>query len=193
MKTGLFFGSFNPIHLGHLMIAGYMLEFTDIDELWFVVSPHNPLKEKSELADDFHRLEMVKLAIKEFSPKMQVCEIEMSLPKPSYTVNTLKVLKEKYPEKEFVVIMGSDSMDTIEKWKDYKTLLEENSIYVYPRLGSDLKEIEKKYPVTIINAPVIEISSTFIRNSLKDNKNMEFFLPSKVLEYLQKNCIYKTL
>jgi len=190
MKTGLFFGSFNPIHLGHLMIAGYMLEFTDIDELWFVVSPHNPLKEKSELANDSHRLEMVKLAIKEFSPEIQVCDIEMSLPKPSYTVNTLKVLKEKYPEKEFVVIMGSDSMDTIEKWKDYKTLLEENTIYVYPRLGSDIHQIEKKYSVTIINAPVIEISSTFIRNSMKDSRSMKCFLPEKVFEYLQNNSIY---
>jgi len=190
MKVGLFFGSFNPIHLGHLMIAGYMLEFTDINELWFVVSPHNPLKEKSDLADDLQRLEMVKLATEDFSDHMQVCDVEMSLPKPSYTVNTLKVLKEKYSEKEFVVIMGSDSMDTIEKWKDYKTLLEENTVYVYPRLGSDIKEIEKKYPVKIINAPVIEISSTFIRNSMKNSRSMKCFLPEKVFKYLQDNEIY---
>lgn len=191
MKVGLFFGSFNPIHIGHLVIAGYMLEFTDIEELWFVVSPHNPLKDIKDLADDEQRLKMVELATENHLPKMQVCSIEMDLPKPSYTIDTLKILKEKHPEKSFVIIMGSDSIDTIEKWKDYQNLLKDNTIYVYPRLGSDTKIIEQKYPVTIVNAPVIEISSTFIRKCIGVSRDVSYLLPEKVDRYIKKHGIYK--
>lgn len=191
MKVGLFFGSFNPIHIGHMVIAGYMLEFTDIEKIWFVVSPHNPLKDLKDLADDEQRLKMVELATEEYLSKMQVCDIELGLPKPSYTVDSLKVLKEKYPNETFIIIMGSDSIDTIEKWKDYKNLLKDNTIYVYPRLGSDTKAIEEKYPVKIINAPIIEVSSTFIRNCIADSKDASYLLSDKVYRYINKHSIYK--
>lgn len=191
MKVGLFFGSFNPIHIGHMVIAGYMLEFTDIEELWFVVSPHNPLKDIKDLADDEQRLKMVELATENHLPKMQVCSIEMDLPKPSYTIDTLKILKEKHPEKSFVIIMGSDSIDIIEKWKDYQNLLKDNTIYVYPRLGSDTNALEQKYPVKIVNAPVIEISSTFIRRCIGESRDVSYLLPEKVDRYIKKHGIYK--
>lgn len=190
MKTALFFGSFNPIHNGHLAIAGYIMEFTDIEELWFVVSPQNPLKSSSDLAPDKQRLEMVKLAIDEFSPKFQVCDIEMSMPRPSYTIDTMALLKEKYPEREFAIVMGTDSMDSITQWKDYKNLLAENRILVYPRLGSNINEITSKYDVEIIPAPIMEISSTFIRNSIKQNKNMSYFMPLKTHRYITQNKLY---
>lgn len=190
MKTALFFGSFNPIHIGHLAIAGYVLEFTDIEELWFVVSPQNPLKSSSDLAPDKQRLEMVKLAIDEFSPIFQVCDIEMSMPRPSYTIDTMALLKEKYPYREFAIVMGTDSMDSITQWKDYKNLLAENRIIVYPRLGSNINEITSKYDVESISAPIMEISSTFIRNSIKQNKNMSYFIPLKTHSYITQNKLY---
>lgn len=190
MKTGLFFGSFNPIHNGHIAIAGYMLEFTDLVEVWFVVSPHNPLKEQSELAPDHHRLEMVRLAIETFQPHISLCDIEMSLPRPSYTIDTLKVLKEKYPERDFTVLMGSDSMDCIEKWKDFRDLLHNNRIIVYPRPSSDIEAIKLNYNVEIVNSPLMEISSTFIRNAVKAGKRAHYFMPPRAYKYLIDNNIY---
>ncbi|MDX9848058.1 MAG: nicotinate (nicotinamide) nucleotide adenylyltransferase [Tenuifilaceae bacterium] len=190
MKTGLFFGSFNPIHNGHIAIAGYMLEFTDLEVVWFVVSPHNPLKEQSELAPDHHRLEMVRLAIEEFQPQISLCDIEMSLPRPSYTIDTLKVLKEKYPERDFTVLMGSDSMDCIEKWKDFSDLLHDNRIIVYPRPGSDIEAIKLNYNVEIVNSPLMEISSTFIRIAVKAGKRAHYFMPPMAYKYLIDNNIY---
>jgi nicotinate-nucleotide adenylyltransferase len=167
MKTGLFFGSFNPIHNGHIAIAGYMLEFTDLEEVWFVVSPHNPLKEQSELAPDNHRLNMVRLAIEEYQPKISLCDIEMSMPRPSYTIDTLKALKAKHPEREFTVLMGAD-----------------------PRLGSNTSELKTKYNVVIINAPIMEISSTFLRKAISQGKRVDYFMPPRSYQYLLDNKIY---
>jgi nicotinate-nucleotide adenylyltransferase len=190
MKTGLFFGSFNPIHNGHIAIAGYMLEFTNLEEVWLVVSPQNPLKDKNELAPDNQRLEMVRLAIEEFKPKISLCDVEMSMPRPSYTIDTLKLLKVKYPEREFAVVMGSDSMDSIEKWKEYKELLSNNRIMVYPRLGSNTDELKSKYDVEVINAPIMEISSTFLRQAISQGKRVDYFMPPRAYNYLTENKIY---
>jgi nicotinate-nucleotide adenylyltransferase len=190
MKTGLFFGSFNPIHNGHIAIAGYMLEFTDLEEVWFVVSPHNPLKEQSELAPDNHRLNMVRLAIEEYQPKISLCDIEMSMPRPSYTIDTLKALKTLHPERKFTVLVGADSIDSIERWKDYQSLLANNRIMVYPRLGSNTSELKTKYNVDIINAPIMEISSTFLRKAISQGKRVDYFIPPRAYQYLLDNKIY---
>ena len=139
MKTGLFFGSFNPIHQGHLDIANYMVEFTDLDEIWFIVSPHNPLKERDTLLSGFHRLEMVRIAVEENSKikktpvELQHADIEFDLPQPSYTINTLKYIKEKFTDKEFTLIIGSDNLSQFDKWKDYEQIIENYELYVYPR------------------------------------------------------------
>jgi nicotinate-nucleotide adenylyltransferase len=191
MKTGLFFGSFNPIHIGHIAIAGFILEYSDLQEVWFVVSPLNPLKNQSDLASDTHRLEMAKLAVEEHLPTIKVCDVEMSMPRPSYTIDTVNLLKERYHDRDFAVIMGADSMDTITKWKNYKELLNSNRIIVYPRMGSNLEGIKEDYNIETINAPIIEISSTFIRNSITQGKNISFFMPHKAFSYLKKNGLYK--
>ena len=191
MKTGLFFGSFNPIHNGHIALAGYMLEFTDLDEIWFVVSPQNPLKKQHELAPDKHRLEMTKLAIEDFNPRISLCDIEMNMPRPSYTIDTLKALDEQYPMREFAVLMGADSMESIHRWKDFETLLNDYRIMVYPRLGSNVNEISRKYNVEIIDAPIMEISSTFLRSSILKSKNVSYFMPIRAHQYLTDNQLYK--
>jgi nicotinate-nucleotide adenylyltransferase len=190
MKTGLLFGSFNPIHVGHIAIAGYVIEFSDLDELWFVVSPQNPLKLQTDLADDTHRLEMVKRVIDDFYPKFQVCDMEMNMPRPSYTIDTLRVLKEKYPHRNFYVVMGSDSMDTISQWKDYELLLDNHQILVYPRLGSDIEKIKNKHHVDVLAAPAIEISSTFIRNCRKNGIDVRYYMPTKAYEYMMDKKVY---
>jgi nicotinate-nucleotide adenylyltransferase len=191
MKTGLFFGSFNPIHNGHIAIAGYILEFTDLEEIWFVVSPQNPLKKQHLLAPDKHRLEMTRLAIEDFKPKISLCDIEMNMPRPSYTVDTLKALDEQYPMREFAVLMGADSMESIHRWKGFETLLNSYRIMVYPRLGSNVNKICRKYKVEIIDAPIMEISSTFLRSSILKNKKVDYFMPIKAYRYLINNNLYK--
>jgi nicotinate-nucleotide adenylyltransferase len=191
--TGLFFGSFNPIHIGHLVLANYMLSFEDIDELWFVISPHNPLKEKSTLLNDKQRLYMANLAL-ENTPKIKVSNIEFGLPKPSYTIDTMSHLEAKYPHKKFTLIMGADNILTIHKWKNYELLLKKYPILIYPRLGSDIDESIKKLPenkIRTTNAPIVEISSTFIRNAIKEKKNIEFFLPATVYKYIEEMNLYK--
>jgi len=193
MKTGLFFGSFNPIHIGHVAIAGYIVEFTDLEELWLVVSPHNPLKPQAQLADIRHRMEMVKLAVANLSPSMGVCDVEMQLPQPSYTIDTLKVLGEKYPQRQFTVIMGADSIDSIGKWKDSASLLNDYRIMVYPRLGSDMERIKREYHVETLAAPIIELSSTFIRQCLRDGKIVQYFMPSEAYRYMLTNRVYSNL
>ena len=191
MQTVLFFGSFNPIHIGHIALAGYVVENCGFDNLWFVVSPQNPLKEKTNLAPDKLRLQMVELAVANHSNKLKVCDDEMNMPRPSFTVNTLRVLKEKYPKHTFSVLMGADSMDTITQWKDYKNLLENNRILVYPRIGSDIKRIPKEYSVEILNAPILEISSTFIRGCIKEGKDVSYYMPHGAHSYLVENSVYK--
>ncbi|HEU4717378.1 MAG TPA: nicotinate (nicotinamide) nucleotide adenylyltransferase [Bacteroidia bacterium] len=190
MKTGLFFGSFNPIHVGHLVLANYMLAFTDLSEIWFVVSPHNPLKEKKGLLQDNHRLRMVRMAIEDH-PKMKASNIEFSLPQPSYTVTTLAHLAEKYPAKKFCLIMGADNLASLRKWKNYEFILEHHSIYVYPRPDSDGGEFATHGSVIMTEAPLMEISSTFLRNAIRNKKDVRYFFPPQVWEYLKEMHFYE--
>ena len=192
MKVGLFFGSFNPIHIGHLAIANYMVEFTDLDKVWFVISPHNPLKQKTTLLPDIQRLNMVRIAI-EYDNRFKASSIEFDLPQPSYTINTLTYLKEKHPENEFVLIMGSDGLDTFHKWKNYKELIATYQRYIYPRPGTTKELLQNIENGIIINAPLIEISSTFIRESIIKGKDVRYFLPEKVWQYLEEMNFFRSL
>ena len=189
-KTGLLFGSFNPIHSGHLMIASYMAGFTDLDQVWFVVSPHNPLKEKSTLLADNHRLFMVNLAIEEDS-RFKSSNIEFKLPRPSYTIDTLTYLGEKYPAKEFVLIAGADIFTTFHKWKNFEELLKQYRFYIYPRLNTVKSRFDGHPSFIPVEAPLISISSSFIRQSVKDGRDMRYFLPEKVWQYVQEMNYYR--
>jgi len=190
-KTGLFFGSFNPIHMGHLVIASYMANFTDLDEVWLIVSPHNPLKNKSGLGNMYDRLEMARLAT-EPAEHIKVSDIEFKLPQPSYTIDTLTHLREKYPSKEFVLIMGADNLSSLKKWKNYEVLLKNYQIYVYPRPGSDLSEWQDHPSVTLTETPQMELSSTFIRKSLKEDKNIQFLVPDNVIAFMDSKNMYRS-
>lgn len=190
MKVGLYFGSFNPIHIGHLIIANHLQQFSDLDQVWFVVSPQNPFKEKSSLANDYDRLHLVNLAIEDY-PHLKASNVEFSLPKPSYTIDTLVVLEEKYPEHEFSLIMGMDNLTNFHKWKNHEQILKNYSIYVYPRIGSEPGPWAHHPKFQFINAPIMEISSTFIRQSIKENKNIRPLLPEKVWKYLDGSSLYK--
>src|SRR5665213_1556726 len=176
-KIGLFFGSFNPIHIGHLVIAEYMVEFAGLDKVWFVVSPQNPLKEERTLLAERQRLQMVRRAI-DFDNRFKASNIEFSLPKPSYTIHTLAYLKEKHPAQQFALIMGADNITTLHKWKNYEQLLNDYEIYVYPRKENiEIPEYAKRASVHLTQAPVMEISSTFIRSALKEKKETRYMLP----------------
>ncbi|HWV72060.1 MAG TPA: nicotinate (nicotinamide) nucleotide adenylyltransferase [Pseudosphingobacterium sp.] len=188
-KIGLFFGSFNPIHTGHLIIANYMANHTDLSEVWLVVSPHNPLKKKDSLLNMYDRLEMVNLALED-ADNIRANDIEFRLPKPSYTIDTLIHLQERYPNRNFVLIMGSDNLVTLKKWKNYEIILRDFEIYVYPRPGFDSTEWNNHSKITITDTPLMEISSTFIRNAVKERKNVRYFLPNKVLDFIEKKGIY---
>ena len=196
MKIGLFFGSFNPIHQGHLDIANYMAEFTDLHEIWFIVSPHNPLKEKDTLISDFHRLEMVRRAvaennrIKKTPIELQNADIEFGLAKPSYTINTLNYIKNKFPDNEFILIIGSDNLSQFDKWKCYEQILENYELYVYPRTKSDGGELGKHRNVKLIDAPLIKISSDEIRKLLGEGKDVGNILPPSVFRYIKEMCLY---
>ena len=192
MKIGLYFGTFNPIHIGHFIIANHMAEYSDLDQIWMVVTPHNPLKKKNTLLDDSHRLQMVHLATEDF-PKIKPSDIEFKLAQPNYTINTLTHLQEKYPRYEFSLIMGEDNLKSLHKWKNYEVILEHHEIYVYPRISSEEENLEfKNHPkIHIIHAPIVEISSTFIRENIKIGKNVKPLLPNKVWEYIDHNNFYK--
>lgn len=192
MKVGLFFGSFNPIHIGHLILSNYILEHTDMDELWYVVSPQNPFKEKKTLLNDHNRLEMVELAIRNY-PKMRATNVEFSLPQPNYTIDTLTYLKEKYPNHTFCLIMGEDNLASLHKWKNAERLLETYQIIVYPRLYEGQKEpLLAQHPnIHIVSAPVIELSATEIRTMIKHRKNVRPMLPPEVFEYLDGSNFYQ--
>ncbi|MFV8358119.1 nicotinate (nicotinamide) nucleotide adenylyltransferase [Flavobacterium sp. XS1P32] len=192
MKIGLYFGTFNPIHVGHLIIANHMAEHSDLDQVWMVVTPHNPLKKKSTLLDDYHRLQMVHLATEDF-PKIKPSDIEFKLAQPNYTVNTLAHLEDKYPNYEFSLIMGEDNLKSLHKWKNYAVILKRHDIYVYPRISSEEENLEfKNHPkIHLIDAPVVEISATFIRDNIKKGKNIQPLLPAKVCEYIDHNNFYK--
>jgi nicotinate-nucleotide adenylyltransferase len=192
MKIGLYFGTFNPIHVGHLIIANHMAEHTDLEQIWMVVTPHNPLKQKITLLDDYHRLHLVRLATEDY-PKIKPSDIEFKLPQPNYTVNTLAHLIEKYPQHEFSLIMGEDNLKSFHKWKNYEYILEHHDIYIYPRVSEEaehegLKGHHRIHPVA---APIVEISSTFVREQIKAKKNIRPLLPNLVWEYVDHNNFYK--
>jgi nicotinate (nicotinamide) nucleotide adenylyltransferase len=190
LKIGLYFGSFNPIHIGHLAIANYMAEYSDLDQIWFVVSPQNPFKQKSSLLSDYHRLELVNRSIETY-PKLKASNIEFGLPKPSYTIDTLTYLKEKYSEYEFSLIIGSDNLKNFEKWKNYELILQEHDLYVYPRPGFKDKDVELKGTVHLVNAPLMEISSSFIRDAIKEKKDIPYFMPEAAYSYLKEMHFYE--
>jgi nicotinate-nucleotide adenylyltransferase len=189
MKIGLFFGSFNPVHVGHMVLANYMLEFTDLERIWFVVSPHNPLKKKSSLLEDHHRLALVRAAIGE-EVRYKASNIEFDLPKPSYTVVTLAHLEEKYPKDQFALIMGSDNLESLRKWKNFEVILERYKIYVYPRPGFPGGDLATHPSVIMTGAPQMSISSTMIREAIKAKKNMQYFMPDAAWKYLQEMHFY---
>ena len=189
-KAGLFFGSFNPIHIGHLIIANYMVEFTDLDEDWFIISPQNPFKNKSTLLGNHHRLMLVKLAIEE-NPRLKASDIEFSLPTPSYTIDTLIHLYEKYPGRNFALIMGSDNLVNFHKWKNHEEILKHHDIYVYPRPHTGKNPFDNHPKIKKINAPMIEISSSFIRESIANKKNIRYLLPDKVYQYIIEMHFYE--
>jgi len=191
-KTGLFFGSFNPIHIGHLIIANHIVEHHDLDEVWFVVTPHNPFKEKRSLLADHHRYRMVLEATEDY-PKLKPSKIEWGLPQPNYTVNTLAYLDEKYPEHQFNLIMGEDNLRSFHKWKNYEVILENYHIYVYPRISDQkiVPELINHPKIHSVKAPIVEISSTFIRKAIPDGKNIRPLLPEKVWKYLDEMNFYR--
>ncbi len=204
MKIGLYFGTFNPIHVGHLVIANYMADFTDIDQVWLVVSPQNPLKQKSSMLADYHRLALVQIATEDNS-KLRVSDIEFKLPKPSYTVTTLAYLREKHPEHEFSLIMGEDNLRTLHKWQNHDVLLRNHDIYVYPRVLTiqEEKEVEeigfrpdnefyKRENIIICeDAPVMKVSSSFVRQAIKDGKDVRYILTEPVYKYIMDMNFYK--
>lgn len=191
MKIGLYFGTFNPIHTGHLAIANHMAEFSGLEQVWLVVTPHNPHKKKSTLLDDHHRLQMVFLATEDY-PKLKPSDIEFKLPQPNYTVHTLAHLQEKFPQHVFSLIMGEDNLNSLHKWKNYEVILQNHDIYVYPRVSNDVvdESLHNHQHIKKIDAPIMEISSTFIRESIKAGKNIRPLLPHKVWEYVEHNLFY---
>lgn len=185
MNIGIFSGSFNPIHIGHLALANYLCEYEGLDEVWFMVSPHNPLKEEAELMDDNLRLELVKLAVEDY-PKFRASDFEFHLPRPSYTVHTLDKLKETYPEHTFFLIIGSDNWALFPRWYQSERILAENPILIYPRPGFPVDVISLPNNVKLANSPVFEISSTFIRQALEEGRDIRYFLHPAVYEVLKK-------
>lgn len=188
MRVGLFFGSFNPIHVGHLMLAQYMVNFADVDEVWLVVSPQNPFKQDVELADTQHRLNMARLAVGD-NEKIKISEVELSLPKPSYTIDTLRALEKEYPEIEFSIIMGADNLMGLNRWKEAETLVSRYRIIVYPRPGYEAKEPEGAH-IEIVDAPQVDISSTQLRRWIGEGRSVLYFTNDKVIEYFSQNNLY---
>lgn len=192
-KVGLYFGTFNPIHIGHLVIANHMVEFSDLDEVWFVVTPQSPFKTKKTLLDNHQRFEMVYEATKEYE-NLKPSNIEFNLPQPNYTINTLVHLNEKYPKGyEFSLIMGEDNLKGLHKWKNYETILELHNLYVYPRIseGTIEHQFKEHNKITRVNAPIMEISSTFIRREHKNGKNIKPLLPPEVWKYMDEMNFYR--
>lgn len=189
MKTGLFFGSFNPIHVGHLIIASYMLEFTEVEEVWFVVSPQNPFKIHDKLANEDHRLAMVRLAVAD-NPAFNAIDIEFELSKPSFTINTLHHLKERYPDREFILIMGSDNLSELPKWKGFEEIITDYALFVYHREGHDNQKLKARDNVRVFDAPVLNISATFIREVLQARKSIRYLVPKVVRNYILENGLY---
>jgi len=202
-KVGLFFGTYNPIHVGHLVIANHLANYTELDEVWLVVSPQNPLKKKDSLLQDYHRLALVRVAIED-NPKLKASDIEFSLPKPSYTSNTLAHINEKYPDYSFALIMGEDNLRTFHKWKNYDDILKNNQIYVYPRVLTEQEKEVNEINLEVNNelrnhqnvfmcddVPVMKISASFIRGAIKEKKDVSYLLTQSVFKYLTEMHFYE--
>jgi len=190
-RIGLFFGSFNPVHIGHLIIAEYMATRTELEQVWFVVSPHNPLKLRATLANDFDRLHMVQLAIDD-NPRLKASNIEFSLPKPSYTIDTMVYLHEKYPQHHFSLIMGSDNLSSIQKWKNYELLLERYTIHIYKRQGTNVDlPLTPSSDIRLYDVPMMDISSTYIRQSIASGLSIRYMVPEPVYQFLDGSRLYK--
>lgn len=189
-SVGLFFGSFNPIHVGHMIVANSMLELTDMDEVWFVVSPHNPLKERRSLLDDHHRLRMVREAIDD-NYRMRACDVEFHLPVPSYTVVTLAHLTEKYPDRHFSVIIGGDNLENFRRWRNWQFILENYQLYVYPRPGSELNDLAQHPNVHLVDLPMMDISSSYIRKMIAEGHPPRYLLTEPVFKYLTEMHFYE--
>lgn len=200
-KIGLYFGTFNPIHVGHLIIANHMADYTDLDKVWLVVTPQNPFKEKSSLLADYHRLALVKVAIED-NTHLNASSIEFDLPKPSYTYYTLAHLCETYPEHKFSLIMGEDNLRTFHKWKNHERIISNHQLYVYPRVLTEseieeLKDFHLTSPllthpnVIMCDAPVMKVSSSFIRAAIRDKKDVRYLLTDPVHKYIQEMHFYE--
>ena len=191
-NIGLYFGTFNPIHIGHLIIANHMVENSDLDEIWMVVTPHNPFKKKSSLLGNNHRLEMVYKATENYH-KIKPSDIEFNLPQPNYTVHTLAHISDKYPDYNFNLIMGEDNLKSLHKWKNYETILEHHNVYIYPRISDGIIETQfDNHPkIHKVDAPIVQISSTMIRNGIKDKKNIQPLLSAEVWQYVDEMNFYK--
>ncbi len=202
MKVGLYFGTFNPVHVGHLIIANYMADHTELDQVWLVVTPQNPIKSKSTLLADYHRLAMVRLAIED-NNKLRASNIEFELPKPSYTVQTLAYLREKYPEHCFALIMGEDNLRTFHKWRNHEEIIAHHELYVYPRALTESEREDQmklepapsllKHPnVKLCDAPVMKVSASFIRNAIRDGKDVRYLLTEPVFRYVEEMHFYRS-
>lgn len=191
MRIGLFFGSFNPIHIGHLVIANYIREYTDLDKIWFVVSPQNPFKKKSSLLENYERLELVHRAIGN-STRYEASSIEFGLSQPSYTIDTLVHLREKYPNHTFALIMGSDNLEYFHKWKNFEIILRDYELIIYPRPTYDFNNFQYKAKMQVVDAPLMDISSSLIRKMFHEGKNPEFLLPKDVYTYIEEMSFYKS-
>ena len=190
MKIGLFFGTFNPFHTGHLIIANYMVEFSDLDEIWFVITPLSPFKKKSSLLSNHHRLSLVNIAVEDY-PKLKSSTVEFKMPQPSYTIDTLAYLSEKYPDRNFVLIGGTDILPSFHKWKNYQILLDNYSLYIYNRPAYDPGEYQNHPNIRFFQAPLLEISASFIRDSIRKGRDIRYMLPQKVYEYIIEMHFYE--
>ncbi len=191
MKIGLFFGSFNPVHIGHMIIANSVVEHSDLAQVWMVVSPHNPLKKKDTLANDFDRLHLVNLAIGDHT-KIKSSTIEFGLPQPSFTIDTLTYLKEKYPHHEFVLLMGGDNLISLPKWKNFERIISDHALYVYRRPDIKLPEVLRKGRITILeDLPLVHLSSTYIRQCIKNKISVRYLVPDAVFQYLEESTMYR--
>lgn len=192
MKIGLYFGTFNPIHVGHIIIANHLVEYSDLDQIWMVVTPHNPHKKKSSLLENHHRYELVYIALEDY-PKIKPSDIEFKLPQPNYTVNTLAHIGEKYPQHEFSLIMGEDNLKSFHKWKNYEVILENHEVYYYPRIAEGtVKTMFENHPkIHKVDAPIIQISATLIRDGIKNNNNVAPMLTKEVWNYIDEMNFYR--
>lgn len=190
MKIGLFFGSFNPIHVGHLILANVLATHTDLDAVWLVVSPKNPLKAASTLLPAAERLQMARLAV-DYNDRLRVSNVEFGLPQPSYTVDTLAYLEAQYPSYQFVLLMGEDNLPTLPKWKNYQVLLDRYAIYVYPRPGTPHSPLHEHPSVRLLDTPLLEISATFIRQCVREGRSIRYMVPDAVAEYIQRHRFWQ--